>query len=328
MDRSTGLGGSEVAALLGWSPWGTALDVYERKLGILPELETSERMRWGQLLERSIADGYAERIGCVVHHNSQMLRHPEHPWMTGTPDGFAFTEGMQNPKRVVAHWAHAHGQLHLPEAAWGYDIKNSGWLNREEYGTEGTDAMPHHYKAQLAWYGMLTGIERWDLVVLEKGNKLRIWRYLRDQALEQEMFEAARTFWHDHVQLQQPPGAEWPAVQPRWHPPTDLSGNYRSASSRHMALRTEWERLEGLLKRGTDRIDGIKMELMKDTGTDSGIAGVCSMKWHNGIRKPKWKQVAESLMSHVDPKEVRTIVNHHGEVGDPTLRITRWKDKT
>ena len=46
--RRTGIGGSDVAAVLGLNPWKTPLDVWNDKLGISEDKEMSEPAYWGR----------------------------------------------------------------------------------------------------------------------------------------------------------------------------------------------------------------------------------------------------------------------------------------
>jgi putative phage-type endonuclease len=63
--RRTGIGGSDIAAILGLSPWRTPLDVYRDKVDGAEQPET-EAMRWGRLLEDVIAREYAVRAGVRI----------------------------------------------------------------------------------------------------------------------------------------------------------------------------------------------------------------------------------------------------------------------
>ena len=53
-ERRKGIGGSDVAAIIGLSPWTTPLDIYEQKLGIALPSEETEAMYWGTALEPAI----------------------------------------------------------------------------------------------------------------------------------------------------------------------------------------------------------------------------------------------------------------------------------
>lgn len=88
--RRSGLGASETAAVLGLSPWKTALDVYLDKTGPEPvaDVETSEATAWGNLLEPVVARRTVRvhpELGKLVP-TPGLLAHPEHSWMLATID--------------------------------------------------------------------------------------------------------------------------------------------------------------------------------------------------------------------------------------------------
>mgnify|MGYP003308094406 CR=1 FL=1 len=79
--RRQGIGGSDVAAILGLSPWRTALDVYHDKTGAeKPEAET-ENMRIGTALEQFVADRFTEETGRRTSKFNALLKR-QHRLMT------------------------------------------------------------------------------------------------------------------------------------------------------------------------------------------------------------------------------------------------------
>ena len=63
--RRAGIGGSDVAAILGISPWKTALDVYHDKTGAAKDEPETENMRLGTALEQFVADRFTETFYVV-----------------------------------------------------------------------------------------------------------------------------------------------------------------------------------------------------------------------------------------------------------------------
>lgn len=86
--RQDGIGASELATVLGLG--GSETELYARKLGLLGEVESSERMRWGTRLERTILEGLAEErnLGERAVIDGRLLRSREFPWMLATLDGW------------------------------------------------------------------------------------------------------------------------------------------------------------------------------------------------------------------------------------------------
>ncbi len=84
-DRSTGIGASEVAALLGLDPRKTPLSLWLDKTGNAPPFEGNRFTEMGQRCEPVIADAYAEREG-VELETCGTTRHPDLPHVFATPD--------------------------------------------------------------------------------------------------------------------------------------------------------------------------------------------------------------------------------------------------
>ena len=65
--RRKGLGGSDIAAILGISKWRTPMDVWVEKMGLVEPSEESYAMMRGRILEDAIAQWYGEFTGFDLH---------------------------------------------------------------------------------------------------------------------------------------------------------------------------------------------------------------------------------------------------------------------
>ena len=78
--RRKGIGGSDVAALLGISPWRTARDLYYDKLNIAA-VEDNENnwvaLEMGHLLEPLVAKIFQHRTGYKIYQVKKMFQHPK-----------------------------------------------------------------------------------------------------------------------------------------------------------------------------------------------------------------------------------------------------------
>lgn len=174
--RRTGLGGTDVARILGLSRFGGPMDVYLEKIGQAAPLIETEPMRWGKLLEDPIAREYAEKTGRKVRRAAAFLRHPAVPHFYANIDRWSVQR--DTPKRVL-------------------ECKTTSVFNAEDFGEEYTDQVPGDYLVQAAWYAYLTDSEQADLAVLIGGNKHRVFHIPRDADLEADMVERAQAFWDD-----------------------------------------------------------------------------------------------------------------------------------
>lgn len=149
--RQHGVGGSEIAAVIGLSPFESAFSVWHRKHGLIAPVEENAQMYWGTIHEPSICAEFARR------HREQWrvesaptFAGPGRPWQIANPDRLLIADG-----RTTA----------LLEAKTARD--DEGW------GEEGTDEIPVHYRAQCLWYLDALGLSACHVAVLIAGSDYR-----------------------------------------------------------------------------------------------------------------------------------------------------------
>ena len=91
--RKKGIGGSDVAAIMGISPFATIRDLYNNKVGILPAILEEEESNWvakevGHRLENLVAEIFVRKTGLKVFPVRKMFRHPLYPFMLADVDFF------------------------------------------------------------------------------------------------------------------------------------------------------------------------------------------------------------------------------------------------
>lgn len=185
--RTSGIGGSDAAAIVGLNPKKTPYQVYLEKRGEAePEdLSDNERVYWGNELEEPIARRYALKMGVRVARVNQILRHPDLPYIIGNID-----------RRVV-------GQSRGLECKnVGYDVAHFG----DQWGESGTDLVPPMYFIQVQHYYLVREFDAYDLAALIGGNDHRIYHIPADAATLDMMKQMYAAFWHC-VQTGQPPAA-------------------------------------------------------------------------------------------------------------------------
>ena len=141
--RRKGIGGTDIGAILGLSPWNSPLSIFLGKTGQNPPPKpTTQAMEWGTFLEPKIAADFRRdtntldlltgldiatafpgRASGWAGHT--IVQHASYDYLLGTPDGFA------------------------PRSRRGLEIKTAGFKG-DEWGVQGTDAIPEHYLVQCA----------------------------------------------------------------------------------------------------------------------------------------------------------------------------------
>jgi len=260
VDRSTGLGGTDISAIVGLSPYKTAFDVWAEKTGQLAPKPPNKRMRFGKMLEQVIATMYCaemeERTGreYIVTWVDRPLHREHRPWQVYSPD--AFVEIKPN---------------HLWEC--GIDCKNVALDQWHQWGEPGTDEVPEHIACQFHWYMSATELPRWDAAVLLGGNDLKIYTVMRDQAIEAVLLEQGERWWKRHIiEGEQPEiGAGEGArrylrerfprnvseIRPATEPELILLSQYSGVRERFQVLEEQKEVLENKIKLAIGDADGI-----------------------------------------------------------------------
>ena len=184
IDRTKYLGGSDVAGILGISPWRTPLDVYLDK--IQPRKEVIDPMRQkvfnrGQRMEPYVIDLLSEETGLVIVKRGERYRDTEHDFLAAEID--AETESGEN-----------------------IEIKTVSPFKSKEWGEERTDSIPVHYTAQAMHGLMITGKQVCVFGVLIGGDDFRIYRVERDDETIAGIREQEVAFW-ERIQRLNPPEA-------------------------------------------------------------------------------------------------------------------------
>lgn len=194
-NRPHGLGGTDIAALLGLSPYKTPLQLWAEKVGY-PDVPQKEgiHLRYGQHLEPFVASEYERLTGLHTVQPETVLFHPEHGFMFASIDRLV-TASQGTPAMVKG----------VVVADRLLECKTASAFSRDQWGEAGTDSVPAHYLLQCAWYLAITGCDRADLAVLLGNSDLRVYTIRRDLRLEGLMLEQAQRFWHEHVLTMEPP---------------------------------------------------------------------------------------------------------------------------
>lgn len=170
--RATRVGGSEIAALVGLSPWESWFSLWHRKRGVLDPIDDTEHMWWGRHIEPVVADRFAEahpewevrRTGTWVHRDRDyQLSSPDR--MLVRPGGGAW-ELLE-----IKHPHDPHGDT--------YDA--AGNL-APIWGESGTDQVPIYYRCQALWQMDTFGIDRCRFAVYFGGGDYREYLVRYDEA--------------------------------------------------------------------------------------------------------------------------------------------------
>jgi putative phage-type endonuclease len=88
--RMGGIGGSEIAAVLGLSKWESHFSLWHRKQTLIPDRPDNPDTEWGTRLEPVILQAFADRHPeLVVDTRPGTWRNTDRPWQIANPDALA-----------------------------------------------------------------------------------------------------------------------------------------------------------------------------------------------------------------------------------------------
>ncbi len=196
--RRAYIGGTDIAKLLGVSPWGGPYDVWLDKTGQGQPFDGNAATTRGTYFEPSVAKWYADQKGVtLIKGETQTHPDPSLPFLAGNPDYLI----AGNDTRILEIKTASFRQLHELDAEgaplWGQD------------GDSGADAVPLHYYLQCQWYMGICDALDCDLAVHFMGaDEFRVYHLSLDQELWNTAVDAAIAFWRDHVLTGTPPAMD------------------------------------------------------------------------------------------------------------------------
>lgn len=240
--RKQGLGSSDMAAILGLSPYQSALHIYLAKVGEIPDVDTGPKA-WGRRLEQVVAQAFGEeRDKPVRETTAQIAWHPTLSCLFATCD-FETDDDEGRPADL--------------------EIKTVG-LFGDRWGEPGTDEVPEEILIQVQHQLACTGFQSAYLAALDMRRELRNYVIRRDERLIRLIEEAGLCFW-ERVIARKPP-------TPDWKDPHSLdavrllysgveSASVQLPASAHELL-AQYDRLRQDRKLAKDLMEGIQAQLL------------------------------------------------------------------
>lgn len=192
INRASFLGGSDMAAVMGLSPYKTPVQLWLEKVGRAePEKPNKLRMRAmdrGKKLEPYVLDMVVDKLReqgneVEIIATNQRYTHPDYPFLSCEIDF-----------ELLFNGEHING-----------DCKTVTGFARKEWGEEGTDEVPIHYTAQFMHGLGLTGRKRCCVAALIGLDDVAIYWVEEDLDTIKAMQEKAIAFWQNHVVTDSPP---------------------------------------------------------------------------------------------------------------------------
>jgi len=195
--RKKGIGGSDVAAILGLSKYKSPYQLWLDKTNRAESQDSeSEPAYWGNQLEDIVAKEYAKRNGVKIQRVNATIRNPEHDWMLANIDRAIVNPDISGNVRIK------EGKLTTDRIL---ECKTANQYLAKLWGDEQTESIPDYYLTQCQWYLGNTGASICGLGVLIGGQKFRSYQIAYDEELFEMLKAECSNFWHEHVLADAPP---------------------------------------------------------------------------------------------------------------------------
>jgi putative phage-type endonuclease len=283
--RRKGIGGSDLAGIMGMSQYTSPIEVYLNKTWQTEtEKEENPLFWWGHELEPLVAKKYMEM-------------YPE--------EAMVLSPGMLKSKKCPWMIANLDGIINIDDKLGVFEIKTIGFVG-DEWGRDGGDEedIPEKYYCQVAHYMAVTGFKYAVIAAFFMASR-EIRRYLidRDESVIQNIVTIEDKFWHEHVIPHIPPlptnSADCNKLW-QWD-----KGTTTTAGDDIVLVSEELKNVRAEIKRlqGTDGKGGLRSELEAKIKTFMGDNQI--LIGPNGKKISSWKnqtarrfQVKEFAKAH------------------------------
>lgn len=282
------VGGSDVAAIVGISPYGSAFSVWDRIVNGT-ERDDTPAMSRGRRLEPVVLDWYAEQTGRALIREVR--------WKTGVPHLRASLDAVA--------CAHAEDWDRV------VDAKTAGANEAHRYGEEGTDQIPQEYLCQFQFYMGLTGRPQTDVPALVAGD-FRLYHVAYDADVYVALREAVDRFWVDHVLTKRPPDPttlpnDTEAIRRRFRQHEgETPMDFAALPPETQVTLEEYLRAYAEESAASDRRALWEARAKLALGSAPGVRGLPEalgfhrLDWKARAGKAAWKKVAEELAKRLD----------------------------
>jgi putative phage-type endonuclease len=283
--RVDDLTSTDMSALFGISPYMSPFELWHRKHNkTIGGFEPSDRMRWGNRLQNSIAEGIAEDKQWTIRQMKEYIRIPE--LKIGSSFDFCLMSGS--------------GEL--------LEIKNvdslafkEGWEEDEDGNIEA----PVHIELQIQNEMLVSGISKAYIGALVGGNRTTILERTADKSVHDQIIARAKQFWLS-IEANQEPAPDFKrdadfikSLYQKVNPETTMISTEKIDS-----LTVKYKDASEIEKQAKENKDAIKAELLTLIGEtekvkgdkftiSAGYIGPCHMEYERaGYRNMKisWKK--------------------------------------
>lgn len=274
--RRAGIGASDVAGILGISPWESPYSVWANKVGLVPGKDITEAMELGLAMEGTIARLFHQRTGLYVASEQAMCEHPDKPWARASLDGRVYE---------------------TPNWERGGELGNLESKTTSDSPAKWEQEIPAYYAAQVQWQMWVTGATHTWVACMHAsfGLAFRVYEVERDEADIAFIVPRVEAFWNDHVQAGVPPETDATAATTETLKQLAADPGAVVDLSEHADLFAALHRAKADAKLAGDRVVALE-------NTIKARMGECTEALVNGDRVATWRSYPRTS---IDVKALR-----------------------
>lgn len=296
------IGSSDVAGILGESPWTSPWGVWSRLAGLTERdySNSSVDTEDGNIMEPGIVARYGRERGIGVMPGPLVTEPPRigpESWMSCHEDA------------MTADWV-------VVEAKAPRTLTEGGW------GPSGSSSAPRHYIIQGLWLMLVMKSERCDLVAFgryDRDDRFRVYPLPRRERLERAIVDRVRDWREAYVLTGTPPPVDSSNDCARalssMHR-EQVTKTWREGNAIDLALANDLLATRRMLAEITDRKKLIENQLRQRIGADHGVRVGDQVIATHGVVKGRKKLDTKALRA-VQP----AIADQFTTVGEPSRRF-------
>ena len=293
IDRTQFIGGSDTAAIIGVSPWKSAYQLYQEKIGAHVEDVTPQKQRifargkrWEPVVVEMLVDELLHQDHDVeVIRRNWRYQDKEFPFLAAEIDLELGVDGEQ----------------------CNVEIKTVHPFAAKAWGEPGSDEIPIYYAAQAMHGLMVTKRRRCIVAALIGADDLRIQEIVRDDETIAGIRAKELAFWQ-RVQDRNPPDPET-AADVKWLYAKD-AGEVAEADDELLRLVGELHYQKQTAKHAKEAIERVSTQIKLAMGNAALLLydgrPIATWKSNKPSRKIDWRGVASELCAPVEVIERHT----------------------
>lgn len=310
--RRSFLGGTDLAALAGLSPYAGPVDVWRDKTEEEPARPASTVMALGTVLEPVVAALFCAATGMRARRREAPVRDKHRPWLGGHLDRLvSLPPGAVPPAYMPAGILEC--KWSMGRAGWGADYGLALWDGDNWRPPE----VPAHYAVQVQHYLGVTGYPVGYLAVLLGYADFRWYAVPRDDVTIAMLRDIGRDFWHDNVLAGIAPEPDGSESYGR-----HLASKYRQdAGDEAVATPAQQMYAEALrqaiaARKAAESAEAASRQRLQESMKETArlILPNGSITWRShDVKEVKWQSVARSLVGTLLPDAPADVIDRRLE---------------